>query len=134
RVRGSFGIINHLAVSGLKSSKSSLFRQLKRFTSFAKYFPNLPLPTSIGREVNPSSVMGPAGVHIVRLVSRQGTRQSTFRFHHEDRVVLAERRVKGDALAIRRPSRWSYRCRIPQIGQLDQIRTVSVAGPDFERS
>src|SRR5437667_207050 len=50
------------------------FLSVEWFASFAPHFPNLLLSTSIGREVNPFSVAGPARVHIVRRVSRQRAR------------------------------------------------------------
>src|SRR5437667_4727308 len=50
------------------------FLAVEWFASFAPHFPNLLLSTSIGREVNPFSVAGPARVHIVRRVSRQRAR------------------------------------------------------------
>src|SRR5213592_1708852 len=86
--------------------------------------------TSIGREVNPFSVAGPARVHL----ASKGARQSAFRFHHEDGVVLAEGRIKGYSLPIRRPSRWSCGCRPSQIGQLDETRAISFADPHFHGS
>src|SRR5579864_4395212 len=74
-------------------------------TETPRDFPVLPLPRPVGSEINPPSVVGPAGIEVVERVIGQSTRLSTIRAYHKDYRALAKDGIEHYLLTIWRPAR-----------------------------
>jgi len=94
------------------------------------YFPNLPGPSSVRREINPIAVSRPGGNIIFEWSSSETARRASFSTDDEDIAMAFNTSVEGNGFTVRRPTRIAHVSPV-QGCQLYRIRAVATAGLNF---
>ena len=138
QLHGAIGMADELIIGhwykrllALKASLGDRNYHLDRLTAVRRNLPYLLLPCAPGIKIDPSSVMRPTRIPIVRRMGCHAHWFPSIRGDHPDVEVSFRIRVKGNSSGVGRPARG---CNTMKRSQLDRIRTTAVACPDLSVS
>lgn len=101
------GVKKQFAIHRLKGLAATSFGDLNSVAALRARFPDLPLPTAIGAEVNPLPVARPARADTIRAALGQLPRSAAVGAGYEDVSVAGLGRIESDPPAVGRPARAS---------------------------
>src|SRR5215475_8851471 len=102
-------------------------RYLRSCSSGRGHLPDSPWASARRGKIDPPSISRPAWYNIGRCLTRELTRLTALRIHHEDIGIAGRSRVEGDLLSVWRPTRRSGH--IVEMGELDEIGAITAAHP-----